>query len=264
MTVNRPTTAPPLFTNLRAPGLSGGGVAVPTNLGGTATPPPASSLQDLNDFPFLTEEVDLGGGLGPAAPAADVGAVGQTVERTLREVLGWRPRASDPKGFQAALMRAFTAREVAGHTEYSWNPRSYAVEIQADLGAVTGAQASLFTRAKGAVDQALPLVDGLKPLRVDFDPENVNAIRAIVQSELSQLADELGVEGGPRVQRVDQLFGFLLGDEPFGDLDLLRDPDQVDGNLGVLVTASASAGTGSTPSRRSRTSPTSWSSSTTW
>jgi Carboxypeptidase regulatory-like domain len=228
VSVNRPTTAPPLPLP-GGPPIVGGG-----STGGAGTTSQPSGLQDLNDFPFLTEEVDLSGGLGPAPPAGDVGAVGQTVERTLREVLGWRPRASDPKGFQAALMRAFTAKEVAGHTEYSWNPRSYAVEIQADLGAVTGAQASLYTRAKNAVDQALPLVEGLKPLRVDFDPENVNAIRAIVQTQLTELVAEIGVEGGPRVQRVDQLFGFLLGDQPFDDLNVLRDPDQVEGSLGDL------------------------------
>jgi hypothetical protein len=150
-------------------------------------------------------------------------------------VLGWRPRASDPKGFQAALLQAFTAEEVAGHTEYHWNPRSYAVEIQADLGAVTGAQASLYARAKSAVDQVLPLLEGLEALRVDFDPENVTAIRAIVRSQLTELVKELGVEGGPRVQRVDQLFQFLLGDTiAAADPRARRDPDLVGGSLGIL------------------------------
>jgi hypothetical protein len=230
VSVNRPTTAPPLFIPNGPPG-GGGGGGGSAGAGSTSQP---VSVQDLNDFPFLTEEVDLGGGAAPAQPYGGVGAVGQTVERALRDVLGWRPRANDPKGFQAALQQAFTTEEVAGHTETRWNPRSYAVEIQADLGAVTGAQASIYTRAKAMVDQALPLVDGLQPLRVDFDPENVNAIRAIVRTQLSELVAELGVEGGPRVQRVDQLFGFLLGDQPFGDLDVLRDPGLVEGNLGVL------------------------------
>lgn len=226
VTVNRPTTAPTLFTSTRPPGGGGGG-------GGTSpgTPPPTT---ELNDFPFLTEEVDLGGRAGPAQPGG-VGAVGQTVERALRDVLGWRPRVSDPKGFQAALLQAFTSEEVAGHTEYHWNPRGYAVEIQADLGAVTGAQASLYTRARSAVDQILPLLDGLEPLRVDFDPENVSAIRAIVRSQLTELVKELGVEGGPRVQRVDQLFFFLLGDVIVAaDPTARRDPDQVGGSLGIL------------------------------
>jgi hypothetical protein len=227
--VSSSTTAPPLFTSTR-PLATGGGA-------GTTTPAPVS--QDLNDFPFLTEEVDLGARGGQAPPQGGTGAVGRTVERELREVLGWRPRASDPKGFLAALQQAFTVTEVAGHTEVRWNPRSYSVEIQADLGAITGAQASLHTRAKGTLDQVLPLLDGLKPLRVDPDLENVDAIRAIVRSQLTELVAELGVEGGPRVQRVDQLFVFLLGEPPVDllgrtDRSVLRDPDKVKGTLGVL------------------------------
>jgi Carboxypeptidase regulatory-like domain len=229
VTVNRPTTAPTLFTSTRAAGGGGTGGAGGNGSGGAS---PVTT--ELNDFPFLTEEVDLGGRGGPAQPGG-AGAVGQTVERALREVLGWRPRASDPKGFQAALLQAFTSEEVAGHTEYHWNPRSYAVEIQADLGAVTGAQASLYNRAKAAVDQVLPLLDGLEPLRVDFDPENVAAIRAIVRSQLTELVKELGIEGGPRVQRIDQLFSFLLGDTIVAaDPRARRDPDLVGGSLGIL------------------------------
>jgi hypothetical protein len=229
VTVNRPATAPLLFTSTRVPGGGDGGRSGGTP-GGSS---PATT--ELNDFPFLTEEVDLGGRGAPAPPGGAAGAVGQTVERALREVLGWRPRASDPKGFQAALLQAFTAEEVAGHTEYHWNPRSYAVEIQADLGAVTGAQASLYARAKAAVDQVLPLLDGLTALRVDFDPENVSAIRAIVRSQLTELVKELGVEGGPRVQRIDQLFQFLLGDTLVAaDPRARRDPDLVGGSLGIL------------------------------
>jgi hypothetical protein len=225
VTVHSSTTAPPLFTPSRP---SGGGGGTGTG-GGSPTPVP-----ELNDFPFLTEEVDLADRGAAALPSGGVGAVGQTVERALREVLGWRPRASDPKGFQAALLQAFTVEEVAGHTEVRWNPRSYAVEIQADLGTITGAQASLYTRAKGALDQIKPLLEGLTPLRVDYDPENVDAIRAIVRSHLNELVTELGVEGGPRVQRVDQLFAFLLGETAFDDLGLLRDPDKVGGSLGIL------------------------------
>jgi hypothetical protein len=230
VSVNSPTTAPPLHLPTGPPGVSSG-----AGTGGTGATSQPSNVQDLNDFPFLTEEVDLGGRGAPAQPGGGAGAVGQTVERALREVLGWRPRASDPKGFQAALLQAFTAEEVAGHTEYHWNPRSYAVEIQADLGAVTGAQASLYARAKSAVDQVLPLLEGLEALRVDFDPENVAAIRAIVRSQLTELVKELGIEGGPRVQRVDQLFQFLLGDTiAAADPRARRDPDQVGGSLGIF------------------------------
>jgi hypothetical protein len=44
------------------------------------------------------------------------------------------------------------------------------------------------------------------------DEQEVEAVRSIIRSEFVELVDELGVEGGPRVQRVDDLFA-LLRDE---------------------------------------------------
>jgi len=228
--VNRPTAAPTLRTSRASQGVGSQGI-------GPSTPPPP---QDLNDFPFLTEEIDVGG--GPGRPARGAWSTGQIVEGQLRDVLGVRPRVSDPAGFLAAMQQAFTVKEVEGHTEVTWNPRSYSVQIQADLGAITGAQASLYSRAKGTLEQVVPLLDGLEPLRVDVDTENVAAIRSIVRSQLTELVGELGVEGGPRVQRVDQLFVFLLGvppTDPLGrpgrpDRRTQRDADRVEGTLGVL------------------------------
>src|SRR5205823_6215997 len=108
--------------------------------------------------------------------------------------------------------QAFSVREVEGHTEWAWTPRSYAV--QADMGAVTGAQASVYARARAALDQSLPLLVGLFALRPDSDQEDMEAIRAIVRSELTELVHELGTVGGPRVQRVDTFFKALLGEQP--------------------------------------------------
>jgi hypothetical protein len=212
--VNQPAQVQTLRTSTR--GLDGDGSR-------------AAAVTDSADFPILTEEVDLAGRAQPAAPAGGIGTVGRTVERALRDVLGWRPKASDPRGFLAALDQAFTYEEVAGHNEYHWTPRNYAVEVQADLGAVTGAQASIYTRARNTLDQVVPLLEGLAPLNPDFDPEETTAIRAIIVSEVTELVRELGLEGGPRVQRVDQLFRLLLGDVP-----LRATADQVQGNLGRL------------------------------
>ena len=65
-------------------------------------------------------------------------------------------------GFQAALTGAFQLREVEGHTQWAWQQRGYAV--QADMGALTGAQASIYARARSALDQLLPLLAGLTSL----------------------------------------------------------------------------------------------------
>ena len=112
--------------------------------------------------------------------------------------------------------------------EWELKPQNYMV--QADLGEVTGAQASIYARAKAAMDQALPLLDGLTPLREDADPEDCEAIRALVRSELKdQLVPELGKPGGPVVQLVEQVFILLLGSKtPISDLET------VGGHLGEL------------------------------
>jgi hypothetical protein len=190
-------------------------------------------------FPIMVDEVDLagsapggrGGGIGGSS-----GSAGPAVESAIRQVLGWRPRANDPRAFVAALNQAFSCKEVAGHRECTWTPRRYAAAIQADLGALTGAQASIYERAKLAVDAALPIVDRLTPLLPDPDQEDVAAARAIVRARLEALPGELGAEGGPRVPRVDDLFDRLFGEAatPPVPIDQL-DPDSELGRFGTLL-----------------------------
>jgi hypothetical protein len=188
----------------------------PPGNGAPANGAVTESAIDLTAYPVLTEEVSFPTpaprACGPGA--AGTGSIGQTVESALRDVLGWRPKAGDSKGFTAALTQAFDLKRVEGHTEATWVPRNYAVAVQADMGAITGAQASIYARANVALDQSLPLLAGLTSLRTDIPPEDQEATRSIVRSEFTQLVNELGMEGGPRVQRVDELFGYLLGLQP--------------------------------------------------
>jgi hypothetical protein len=195
------------------------------------------NLDDLQSFPILTSEVGSTSMTHPTAPGTPGAApLGQVVEGALRDVLSWRPRSGDSQGFLAALNQAFSLKEREGHVEWQWTPRSYAV--QHELGAVTGAQASIYSRARAALDQSLPLLEGLYPLRSDADEQDTDAVRAIVRSNLNELVDELGVVGGPRVQRVDEYFASLLGVSPAPSDDVrlgqLRDLEEIGGQLGVL------------------------------
>jgi hypothetical protein len=188
-------------------------------------------VEDALTYPILTQQVD---GQQPSTHAAQGvsvatgGSLDSIAQSTIRRVLGWRYRANETKGFTAALTKTFALNEVEGHVEWEWKPQNYMV--QADLGEVTGAQASIYTRAKAAIDQALPLLDGLTPLREDADPEDCEAIRALVRSELKdQLVPELGKPGGPVVQLVQQVFTLLLGSgTPISNLEM------VGGQLGEL------------------------------
>jgi hypothetical protein len=175
-------------------------------------------------FPELV--IDMGPSATRTTGAVPASPLGHLVENALREVLAWRPRTSDPKGFVAALNQVFTISEKEGHTEFAWTPRSYAV--QADMGAVTGAQASIFSRAKAALDQSVPLLEGLFALRSDDDKEDIEAIRAVVISKMTELVNELGQVGGPRLPRIDDYFDSLLG------LGVQNDPEEVDGLFGQM------------------------------
>ena len=165
---------------------------------------------------------------GRPSTVADVSPV---VESILRDVLGWRPRVSDPAAFTGALTAAFRLETVEGHVEATFVPRGYAV--QSDLGAVTGGQASLYRRAQLARTEALQIVDGLRSLRPDSDVEDVAATTLLVRESLVRVVDEMGAPGGPRVQLVDsflasltgvtQLSGRLTADDVAGHLGRLRD-----------------------------------------
>ena len=187
-------------------------------------------ISDLASFPVLTEEVNLSSPRSAWPASSGSAPIGAMIETALREVLGWKPRGDDPKGFVGALTQSFTLTEVDGHTESKWVPRTYAV--QTDLsGGITGAQASVYKRAQDAVDQSMPLLDGIYPLRNDADLQDIDALRAVVKNQMTEIVRELGIPGGPRVTRVDQAFRLLLGDKPKG---AQPDADDVEGQLGIL------------------------------
>jgi hypothetical protein len=158
-------------------------------------------------FPLLTTEGAVRGG-APSTGAADQTP---TVTAVIRDVLGWRPRRQDTRAFTAALDASFELKTVEGHIEARYVPRGYAV--QADLGGVTGGQASLYTRARTLHVEITRILDALKPLRPDADPEDCEAYRVLVRDSVRQVVSELGMPGGPRVELVDSAFSVLTGQQ---------------------------------------------------
>lgn len=226
-------------------GDTGGEIVTNTGNIATATGSTSQSVEDLAAFSLLTEEIGYApsplarpsGGGGVMAPAAG-GSLGQIAMKAVSDVLGWQAKP-DPKGFLGALNASFKLEEVEGHTQAIWTPRTYA--IQTDLaGGITGAQASVYKRAKDALDQSLPLLDGLYPLFKEAKDEDVAALRATVRSQFTDLVNELGLLGGPRISRVTQFFFLLLGQPNFPQntsqlpFPLVTDPDKIVGSLGNL------------------------------
>jgi hypothetical protein len=196
------------------------------------------SVSDLQAFPVLTQ--DFSPANLPSAATPTPGQIGGTsqlgmaADKAIREVLSWRSKGDDPKGFVGALNQAFDLREIEGHTEFKWTPRSYTV--QTDMGAITGAQASIYTRAKVALDQSMPLLDGLYTLTPNVEPEDLATVQAVVRSQFTALVNEFGVVGGPRVPRVDELFDLLLSRLVIEQPGRRPDPERIPraGSLGLV------------------------------
>ena len=159
-------------------------------------------------FPLMTTD----GVSRPATSTGVAGDQGQTVAAAIRDVLGWRPRVQDPKAFTAALSASFQLSTVEDHVVARYVPRG--VAVQADLGGVTGGQASLYLRAKAAHEQITRMLDSLQPLRTDADPQDCEAYRGLVRDSVRRIVMELGREGGPRVPLVDSAFSVLTGYQP--------------------------------------------------
>jgi len=185
-----------------------------------------SDLADMSRYSVLTEQIGRSARGGPDAPIA------LKAQEALSTALGWKPRDDDPKGFLGALSQSFELKDVDGHVEWKWTPRTYAV--QTDLaGGISGAQASLYARAQSAADQALPLLDGLYALRSDADPEDTSALKAVIKSTFSGIVTALGQPGGPLVVKIDQAFELLLGTAPIVQTNP-NYPDTIGGQLGHL------------------------------
>lgn len=203
----------------------------------------ARDVEDAISYPVLTEEVAYRPSSPVGIPTTGAGGIagpggsniGQVAMQAVTDVLGWKVNTADPKGFLGALTQSFNLKDVEGHTESSWVPRTYAV--QTDLGGgITGAQASLYLRAKDALDQSLSLLDGLYPLDPEADPEYVRALREMARSQMTEIVKELGVVGLPSILRINTYFKILLGQDitESSASGVTLDPDQIDGTLGEI------------------------------
>lgn len=176
---------------------------------------PSAALVDTSEtvrdiFTYPPAAPGAPSGDGAAVTTSLPGGTGRLAEETIRQALGWRYRPTDVRGFQAAIDRSFSLEEDdEGRVKAKWTPQTYAV--QADMGEIIGAQASILEQTRVAVDYVLPLVEGLEPLRVDSDDEDTNAVITLVTSKLNAIKTELARVGGPRVQKLDLAYEELLG-----------------------------------------------------
>lgn len=193
-------------------------------------PLPEDNVVDV--LPTSDQIFGLGRQTAIASSESSGGSLQQVVDNAFNQVLGHPFRTGNGKTFKDSLNQVFTLQEKNGNTTYTWNPRSYTTTQTQLGGAITGAQASLYHRAKAALKEILPILDGLYALDPSADDQNRDAVRSIVRTEIIELVNEFGVPQGPRVQRVDSLFQLLIGNE-----DTSRLPEQIGGQLKDLADA---------------------------
>lgn len=228
-----------------APEFEGDFVMIVRQVPGTGkTARMTKDVEDAISYPILTEEIGYppsvtsrpgtGGGGGSTGGGGGQG-LGQIASRAIAGVLGWKPNSTDAKGFVGALTQSFDLTTVEGHVESKWNARSYTV--QTDLaGVISGAQASLYTRAKVAQDNCMPLLDGLYPLDPTADPEYVTALRDMAKSQITEIVKQFG-QVPPSILRVNTYFKILLGNRSlkFSESPIVEvDPDKIGGTLGAI------------------------------
>ncbi len=170
----------------------------------------ASNVGDLTTYPILTQETPPNwNSPGPGFSTMGTSSVGLMVENAISSVLGHRPRMADTKSFLTALTQSFKCTQVGGRAVCEWVERAAVGTTELGI-ALTGAQASIYERAKDALGRSLDQLRILTSLRSDEDVQEIDAARVIVETEFTQLVNELGLEGGPRAQRVDELFLLLI------------------------------------------------------
>ena len=171
-------------------------------------PKPISDAELLVSYPILTRETGDGADAAPLRSGAASG-LGRQARAALRQVLGWRYAVNDTRGFAAALRATSVRRQVDGQESWEW--RSPTFMVQADLGEVTGAQASLVARVTQNAAECNRLVDTISGLRAAIQDDDVATVKALIRSSLEELVAEVGQLGGPRVARVDGLLWSLMG-----------------------------------------------------
>lgn len=161
-------------------------------------------------YPIWTEVVSTT--VPGATPSGSGGRPRDASLTALSEVLGWRVNKQDPDGIRRALTDAFTLeRDEEGKTQITWNQRGLRVQVnKSGVAALTGAQRSLYERAKAIIEQVKVLLAGLQPLGY-CDHDDAGAVRALIEPGLDEILEQFGAEGGPVPPRVDHLFELLVG-----------------------------------------------------
>jgi hypothetical protein len=190
----------------------------------------AGETDRLVAYPLLTSDAAAPGAGTSLLSGAGAMAL---IDRQVKTLVPNVPRDNDPNRLEAAIIRATEPEVVDGITKYVARKNPYgAADISVGQG-LAGAQASSVVFAEAQLQASLPLLDSLESLSVTSDPQVVAADTAILRRTWLDFVNELGRNGGPRVERTDSLANNLDG-LAIGGVNPVTNPDPVT-NLPVPV-----------------------------
>lgn len=149
------------------------------------------------------------GASSSSAGGSMAGVLERQVERAITQVLGRSP-GRNPDSFVSALKDAFpttTTGQISSTPSrstlslYSTNGGSMGGAIAAGLaGQLSAEQATLYRQTSVIVADAVKVLSGLQPFSPIADLDRVEALRALVKSQINSLVDEFGRPDTPRPQ----------------------------------------------------------------
>ncbi len=176
-----------------------------------------SAITDIADLTPTSQ--DAGGRRGRGSNGESI--IKDLVDNAFTDVLGRNLHVDNVKTFTASLERAFPGEHKGSTMKYEWNPRTYAVLSELG-GGISGAQASIYHQAHSVWEDVEILLNNLMTIDPKADVEQMEAVRSILKTEMVELVNELGYEGGPRIQRVNFIFDTILKPSPMGRPSLLE------------------------------------------
>jgi hypothetical protein len=196
----------------------------PVLTGTVSSPTDQAVVQLANTFSrYAQTQSTYADEAGPSRPsiAGSANLLERQVSRAIAQVLGRAP-GSSPESFIRAINDVFPVRN---NGQVSLTPSRSAVSMYGQssdstmngamsaglVGQLSAEQATLYRQASVIAADAQKVLQGLQPIVPEADLDKVDALRALVASEINSLVEEFGRVDEPRARRVKTYFDQLRG-----------------------------------------------------
>jgi hypothetical protein len=209
------------------------------------------STQILNDIAnsfsryAANQQTAFDSGAARSSSSNDATSMERQVQRALTQVLGRSP-GRGANSFMNALNGAFPAQATSDGQQVAFTPSRSVVSLYQPgasangtyplmsngaiagngyAGTISARQANLYRQASIIASDAQQVLNGLAPFVPEAETDQVEALRALIRSEMNALVDEFGRVDEPRKDRVLAYFSALkLHIKGFGNRAFLDNP----------------------------------------